>query len=141
MRMWLIHPKLLCRQHLLGEHKELHMLLGCLSKNKNIDGFILKGQVCPARLRQRHDQIVREMLKRGYNHKTPITYEETKYYEHSLFSNNKININRNILDLAGRCKACQEIILIDSRRIIQEQSLNNINESIDNKFKIGGILS
>ena len=41
MRMWMLPPKGLCRKHLLGEHVELHMLLGSMRRGKNIDGFLL----------------------------------------------------------------------------------------------------
>ena len=30
--MWKVNPKFLCVRHLLGEHKELHMLVGTLNK-------------------------------------------------------------------------------------------------------------
>ena len=36
MRMWLVPPSHMCRKHLLGEHVELHMLLGTLKKGKSI---------------------------------------------------------------------------------------------------------
>jgi hypothetical protein len=39
MRQWLVDPKKMCRQHLLGEHCEHHMMLGSIRKKKNIDGF------------------------------------------------------------------------------------------------------
>jgi len=28
MRMWMLNPKALCRKHLMGEHVEIHMLVG-----------------------------------------------------------------------------------------------------------------
>ncbi|NCS72473.1 MAG: pyrimidine dimer DNA glycosylase, partial [Candidatus Magasanikbacteria bacterium] len=31
MRVWDIHPKYLCRKHLLGEHRELHGLWNILT--------------------------------------------------------------------------------------------------------------
>ena len=40
MRMWMLPPETMCRKHLLGEHVELHMLLGSLRRGKNIDGFL-----------------------------------------------------------------------------------------------------
>jgi hypothetical protein len=32
--MWMVDPRLVCSKHLLGEHVELHMFVGCLLKRK-----------------------------------------------------------------------------------------------------------
>ena len=40
MRMWMLPTAGMCRKHLLGEHVELHMLLGSLRRGKNIEGFL-----------------------------------------------------------------------------------------------------
>lgn len=37
MRMWMLPTAGMCRKHLLGEHVELHMLLGSLRRGKNIE--------------------------------------------------------------------------------------------------------
>ena len=34
MRIWDVPPSLLCRQHLLGEHRELHGLWRILTENR-----------------------------------------------------------------------------------------------------------
>jgi len=50
MRMWMLPPETMCRKHLLGEHVELHMLLGSLRRGKNIDGFLAGKLVDPRSL-------------------------------------------------------------------------------------------
>ena len=40
MRMWMVNPKMLCDQHLLGEHFELHKHLWCWVKKYKVDGRI-----------------------------------------------------------------------------------------------------
>ena len=40
MRMWMVDPKKMCRKHLLGEHVEIHMMVGTLLKGRSIDGFL-----------------------------------------------------------------------------------------------------
>ena len=40
MRMWMVNPEILCRKHLLGEHVELHMLVGWIIKGKSIQGYL-----------------------------------------------------------------------------------------------------
>lgn len=72
MRMWLVDPELMCRNHLLGEHLELHILAGCLNRGKNIRGFIEQGLVDPTLICKRHAELVTEMERRGYSHSSPL---------------------------------------------------------------------
>ena len=39
MRVWDVAPGLLCRQHLLGEHRELHGLWNILTKHRGVGGY------------------------------------------------------------------------------------------------------
>ena len=72
MRMWLVNPKHMCQKHLCGEHVEMHMFIGCLIRDKNIDGYIQKGLVEIHNIVKRHNALAREMKKRGMKHKSPI---------------------------------------------------------------------
>ena len=36
MRMWMINPKLMCDQHLLGEHGELHKFIPSFRKKYKV---------------------------------------------------------------------------------------------------------
>jgi hypothetical protein len=89
MRIWDIHPKHLCRKHLLGEHRELHGLWNILTKHKVSGGPArteadLRGGYSkhPETLRWvgkekalyvRHEALVKEFLARGYKHHTPLS--------------------------------------------------------------------
>lgn len=71
MRVWDVPPKILCRNHLLGEHRELHAIWTILTQGK--DGYSRhpetlrwKGKLYA--LYRRHDLLVDEMIRRGYNH-------------------------------------------------------------------------
>lgn len=77
MRMWMVDPALLCRQHLLGEHNELHMLAGTLLRGKSVDGFIRQGLLEPLRLDERHAALAHEMLARGFRHQSPLPDAES----------------------------------------------------------------
>lgn len=73
MRVWDIHPKHLCRKHLLGEHRELHGLWNILTKHGGEGGYSkhpeTKRWVGKLRaLYDRHKALVEEMKDRGYNH-------------------------------------------------------------------------
>ncbi len=77
MRVWDIPPKILCRQHLLGEHRELHGLWNILTKHGGKGGYsqhpeTLRWVGKTKALYLRHEKLVAEMTKRGYNHQTPL---------------------------------------------------------------------
>lgn len=77
MRVWDVSPSLLCRQHLLGEHRELHGLWNILTKHGGSGGYSnhpeTKRWVGKLKaLYLRHEALVKEMNKRGYNHQTPL---------------------------------------------------------------------
>lgn len=68
-------PSDLCRQHLLGEHRELHALWSIITKNKKAyskhpETLRWKGKLHALHLR--HETLVSEMQKRGYNHNSPL---------------------------------------------------------------------
>ena len=103
MRMWMINPRLLCRNHLLGEHNEIHKLVGCLRLNRSIRLYLEKGFLEPQNIISRHNQLANEMLRRNYQHKTPIDVLTTQHI-------GKVNRNKSVMDLISRCKVCKENI-------------------------------
>lgn len=98
MRMWMINPRYMCNQHLLGEHVELHMLAGVLRKGHSVKGY-LKGLLDPKRAEARHSRLVQEMESRGMKHASPLSLK-TKI-------RGPINLVKNIIELASRCKKCR----------------------------------
>ncbi|UMZ74261.1 pyrimidine dimer DNA glycosylase/endonuclease V [Natranaerofaba carboxydovora] len=75
MRIWDIEPDKLCRKHLLGEHRELHALWNILTQDKK--GYRNHPETCRwvgklSALYKRHETLVLEMSKRGYNHNSPL---------------------------------------------------------------------
>ena len=75
MRIWDVPPSLLCRQHLLGEHRELHGLWRILTENRQ--GYAhhpetdrWRGKL--AALYLRHEELSEEMTRRGYRHASPL---------------------------------------------------------------------
>ena len=110
MRMWGIDPKFLCQKHLIGEHGEIHKNRHIFVKKYKITKRITPiVQIEPENMQKRHDELVLEMLKRGYNHNSP--YEQPNL---SYLNNNEryaqININISIKDLINRCPECAKII-------------------------------
>lgn len=79
MRIWDVPPRELCRNHLLGEHRELHALWTILTKHTS--GFknhpeTLRWRGKLKALYHRHEQLVKEMHRRGYAHHTPLDPKE-----------------------------------------------------------------
>lgn len=77
MRVWDIHPKYLCRKHLLAEHRELHGLWNILTKHNGIGGYsrhpeTLRWVGKQKALYNRHEALVKEFTRRGYKHHTPL---------------------------------------------------------------------
>ncbi len=77
MRVWDIHPSRLCRQHLLGEHRELHGLWNILTVHGGKGGYSRHPETMrwKGKLRAlyvRHDALMSEMKRRGYQHNTPL---------------------------------------------------------------------
>ena len=75
MRIWDVAPDKLCRNHLLGEHRELHALWSILTKKKkgyshHPETLRWKGKL--KALYQRHDLLIKELVHRGYSHKSPL---------------------------------------------------------------------
>ncbi len=75
MRIWDIAPKRLCRNHFLGEHRELHAIWSILTKHKkgysaHPETLRWKGRL--AALYLRHGMLVEEMKRRGYRHKSVL---------------------------------------------------------------------
>lgn len=105
MRMWMLNPEFMCRKHLLGEHVELHMLVGALNKNKNIDGFIENNLVQISSIESRHNILIQEMKNRGYKHKSPLP----KFKIEHKYNCSVVNQEQNLKDLINRCPECNKL--------------------------------
>ena len=55
----MVDPRLMCRKHLLGEHVELHMLVGSLRKGISLEGFFENKLIELHNVERRHAQLVR----------------------------------------------------------------------------------
>ena len=81
MRIWDISPDKLCRNHLLGEHREIHAIWAVITEKKK--GYSMhpetirwKGKLRAVYLR--HEELIREMNHRGYAHKSPLDKRRVK---------------------------------------------------------------
>ncbi len=81
MRIWDVPPEKLCRKHLLGEHRELHAVWAILTEGKkgyahHPETLRWKGKLKALYLR--HGKLVKELVRRGYNHQSPLPSQLAK---------------------------------------------------------------
>ena len=111
MRMWMIPANLLCRRHLLGEHGEIHKHLPSFRKGHNIHGrFHPVVQIQLKGLVARHDELAEEMLRRGFNHKSPLIDVPRLRYTYPDYYNFEVDPIVAVQDLIDRCEYCAEKI-------------------------------
>ena len=107
-RMWMVDPKLLCRPHLLGEHREIHMIAGSVNKGRRslnlLKSMQRMGIIEIQNLHSRHDELVEEMNKRGFKHNSPLP---TIRYLWRL--RGSVSREVSLQTLRGRCIACKEL--------------------------------
>lgn len=104
MRMWMVDPTIMCRKHLMGEHVECHMLVGSLQRNRSIKKFLEYQLVDPSMVLQRHNELANEMLRRGYNHKSPLPTD----FDASI--KGIISPTESYNELLHRCPVCAKNI-------------------------------
>lgn len=108
-RMWMVDPTKLCKNHLLGEHKEIHQLLGSVRKDHSLDGFVRNKLIQPGSVVKRHSELVVEMKRRGYNHHSDILDSDVSlinnYPEYTKLA--KVSIVENEVELKNRCLLCK----------------------------------
>lgn len=108
MRIWDVSPNKLCRNHLLGEHRELHAIWAIITENKK--GYSLhpetvrwKGKLNALYIR--HEELVKEMIRRKYIHKSPLDKRKaTGKAKQDVFVDTKIEQIRIIKQKRCSCK-------------------------------------
>lgn len=101
MRMWMVNPRRMCDQHLLGEHVELHMLVGTLLRKRSVAGFVANNLIEVHNVRHRHAALVAEMTRRGMTHRSPLpAFRAVRL--------GKVNLRVNLKELARRCRQCRK---------------------------------
>lgn len=100
MRMWMVDPETMCRQHLLGEHVETHMLAATIRLGKRLDGYVANGLIDTSQLKARHDALAAEMEARGYTHRSPLDYDDK-------LALGTINVDVSQIELLTRCAECR----------------------------------
>lgn len=103
MRMWNVRPNLMCKQHLLGEHRELHALVGIVNKDTSLQGYYDNGLVNPHEIVERHKVLKEEMEQRGHDHQSPLTWSD---FDQDPPEKTTVDVEESYRELYSRCDAC-----------------------------------
>lgn len=75
-----INPRFLCPSHLLGAHGEAHKHLSKWTVKRMRPGKYLTNHCFePSNYKARHDELAAEMVRRGWNHGSPIEQPDFGY--------------------------------------------------------------
>ena len=107
------NPKLMCLQHLLGEHGEIHKHRHNFVKGHSIAGRIEGNAVEPLMMKQRHDELEREIRRRARvaGRRPPSSpYEQPDLSAYSV-EQRCYQIDREAARqlLIGRCEDCRRL--------------------------------
>jgi len=116
MRMWMIDPKLMCIQHIVGEHRELHALKGSLERTKpecnnyerhikNIITLAKEGFIDLKSLKSRHEELVKHIE----NHNSPMENVPTLKHLPKEARNAKVDKEKAVKDIIDRPEACRPV--------------------------------
>ena len=101
MRLWLVPPKELCGQHLLREHQDCHWIVEAINNGRNIEGHVYAGMIDATKIKQRHEELAKELGVRGYNHSSPLEYEDD-------LKMGSVSVEESRKMLRRRCRICRE---------------------------------
>jgi hypothetical protein len=112
--MWVgVEPRELCGQHLLGEHNEIHKLVGGIRHHEHghaiADGQGEKGNIDTTLINERHDALAEELERRGMDHDSPLDWNPFEY----IAGVGAIDEEANREELAERCDDCAHKIKLD----------------------------
>ena len=99
----MVDPKLLCRQHLLGEHREIHALAGIIRRGMKLDGYVANGLIETRHLAQRHEALAAEMSQRGYQHHSPFSQPACEDV-------GIVSPEESLAELRRRCTDCNRLM-------------------------------
>ena len=88
-----------------------------------MDGYFRNNLLEPKSLKVRHDELIVEMLRRGYKHNTPLEFEDTIFEYLGSNKSNKINKSLSLNTLINKCQLCKERLnkMVEIGMITKEQ--------------------
>lgn len=112
-------PKIMCRQHLIGEYREMFTFLGSLKKQISMAGYLKNNLFEPLSILSRFNDLKNEMIERGYKPKKEFVFDDSMIqYLGDLSIQTKVDIDKSLEDLLNRCDRCKQRFLETSSQII-----------------------
>jgi hypothetical protein len=68
----MVDPKIMCRNHLLEEHAEIHLFVWNIDRQHSVKGYLDKGLLETHNLYARHAELAQELKRRGYHHNSEL---------------------------------------------------------------------
>lgn len=99
----MVDPRIMCRNHLLGEHSEIHLFVWNIDAGHSVRGYIDKGLLEIHNLYDRHEDLARELRRRGYRHNSEL---DAKWK--MAKKEGSIDRQKSLRALIGRCAKCRE---------------------------------
>lgn len=120
MRMWMVDPRILCRQHLLGEHNEIHKHRHVFEKQYSIAGRY--SQIEPKSMKARHDKLAAEMLRRGFCHRSPYEQPDLSHLS-ERDRDGTVDPEESLKLLLLRCGACGlgHMFIVECSDLLEEE--------------------
>jgi hypothetical protein len=87
------------------------MFIGHIQYKRDLTGYIESNLLEPCSLWGRHQALVKEMLRRGFQHKSPVP-DPSKIdldYMPDWQKGYMIDVNTSLKELLARCKRCKEL--------------------------------
>jgi len=128
----MLDPVIMCRNHLLGEHEELHAFEEAILSSKSIKGYIEKNELEPCSLFERHRALVYEMHRRNWKGHTSLLKLSKfellrrlgkKYYYHRLNKGEALKL------LLNRCVECKKRYDLQQQLLKYNFRFDGIRES------------
>jgi len=99
----MVDPKIMCRNHLLGEHAEIHMFVWNIERNHSVKGYLDNGLLETHNLYARHEELAQELRRRGYQHNSELDARWKRSKKAGA-----VDKKRSLEQLIDRCTTCRE---------------------------------
>lgn len=108
-QMWMVNTKILCKKHLLKEHDDIHFFINEIARGISLHNYVYNNKLEMQSLRNRHEEITREMASRAMEHTTPLPVLSWSCVEEVFedIYHKRINARDTFKELLKTCKTCR----------------------------------
>ena len=108
IRMWAVHPNVMCKRHLMEEHNNLHKFVSMIKRDSDLTRYKEKRFIDPKALPHRHGLIIKEFQKRGIKHSSPLSSKDINTVQMDWNEvRHKLDSYRDVNELYDKCFQCK----------------------------------